>query len=233
MGYTYDQVKLSETIAQQIGRRSATSLQWLRQQQEKLLQGGKNNVFGVTFTAIPRFVDKGDAGLAEADADLFSELRNGFTPLHWPLDRLARAWWLLQLPAADEAYYVMQVESLFEAAAVQEQVALYSALPLLAYPEQFKLRAAEGIRTSLGDVFDAVALDNPYPSEYLEEGAWNQLVLKAFFMERPVKRIIGLEKRVNPELGRMLTDYAREREAAGRTVDPQLHQLAARCAGKQ
>jgi hypothetical protein len=68
---------------------------------------------------------------------------------------------------------------------------------------------------------------NPYPSEALEEGPWNQMVLKAFFTEKPVHLIVGLDERANKELARILRDYAHERWAAHRAVNP----LLWRCVG--
>ena len=64
--------------------------------------------------------------------------------------------------------------------------------------------------------------DNPYPAKYLPEPAWNQLVLKAFFTEKDINRIGGVDERANPELANILSDYAHERWAAHRPVHPQL-----------
>src|SRR5699024_10958728 len=114
------------------------------------------------------------------------------------------------------------IESLFRSAEMNEQVALYGSLPLLAYSEAFRKRTAEGLRTNIDRVFEAIALDNPYPSEYLEEAAWNQLVLKSFFMDIAINRIMGLDKRANQTLAHILSDYAHERWAAGRSVNPLL-----------
>ena len=108
---------------------------------------------------------------------------------------------------------------------MQESVALYQTLPLFSPRELLKARAAEGIRSNMTAVFEAVALRNPYPAVYLEEGAWNQLVLKAFFVGSDVRQIVGLDQRANATLRRMLVDYANERRAAGRSVDPQLLQM--------
>jgi hypothetical protein len=71
-------------------------------------------------------------------------------------------------------------------------------------------------------VFEAIACDNPFPASYFPELAFNQLVMKAFFTEAPVRSIWGLKERLNPELRRMALDYAAERKAAGRAVPEDL-----------
>ena len=64
--------------------------------------------------------------------------------------------------------------------------------------------------------------NNPYPAKYLDEKAWNQLVLKAFFTEKDINRIVGIDERSNKDLAVTLLDYASERWAAHRVVHPQL-----------
>jgi len=49
--------------------------------------------------------------------------------------------------------------------------------------------------------------------------------LKAFFTEKQVQLIIGLDARANKELAYTLADYAKERWAAGRKVNPMLWRL--------
>lgn len=91
---------------------------------------------------------------------------------------------LLQLDATDKAKYFKTIENLFLAAEIQELVALYSSLPLLAWPELWKMRCAEGVRSNIGLVLEAIMYNNPYPFNYLDEKAWNQLILKAFLRIR-------------------------------------------------
>ncbi len=71
-------------------------------------------------------------------------------------------------------------------------------------------------------VFNAVALRNPYPADYMDQGAWNQVVLKALFVESPLYLIEGIDRRANEKLAHMLVDYAHERWAADRSVSPEL-----------
>ena len=58
----------------------------------------------------------------------------------------------------------------------------------------------------------------PVSRRALPEASFNQMVLKALFIEVAVGRIVGLEGRITPELVRMAADYASERRAAGRSV---------------
>ncbi|MDQ2862379.1 MAG: EboA domain-containing protein, partial [Bacteroidota bacterium] len=108
---------------------------------------------------------------------------------------------------------------------MNELADLYASLPVFAYPEMWVKRCAEGIRSNIGIVLDAIMYDNPYPSKYLDEAAWNQLVLKAFFTDKDANRIIGLDARANKNLASTLIDYAHERWAAGRSVNVQLWRL--------
>jgi hypothetical protein len=144
-------------------------------------------------------------------------------------DQAARTLLVLALPSQDATRWLATLDRCFHAGTVEELVALYQALPLMPHPQLLAARAAEGIRSSIAPVFAAVALDNPYPAAHLGEAAWNQMVLKAFFTAVDVDRIIGLRNRLNPDLGRMLAGYARERRAASRTLDPRLPPLARAC----
>src|SRR5690625_6252577 len=85
-----------------------------------------------------------------------------------------------------------------------------------------KVRAAEGVRSIITIVFNAIALDNPYPKEYLEQDPFNQIVLKALFVGSPLFRIVGLEERANATLARILVEYSQERRSAGRVVSTEI-----------
>jgi len=226
--YDYDRNSVSAllyAIIEQHGSSQARS--WLLQRSNVLQDTKTVQQFNLAFSAIPRFTGKEILVLPTGIINDLRETAHGFFVQDYTLDRLARTWWLLQWPADDRERYVQAIEGLFGAAEMNELVALYGALPLLAWPQEWKLRTAEGIRSNIGTVLDAIMLDNPYPARYLDEPAWNQLVLKAFFTEKPVHRIIGLDQRANARLAAILVDYAHERWAAGRTVYPMLWRLVA------
>src|SRR5690606_6601079 len=140
----------------------------------------------------------------------------------WTTVRLARVWVLACIPKLDETNYMQLIERLFKYGDMEELAALYSGLSIYHYPEAWLPRCKEGIRSNIGHVRHAVMVNNAYPAYYLDEDAWNQLVLKAFFTEEDIPHIIGLKRRNNMRLAHALTDYAYERHAAQREINPML-----------
>ena len=187
--------------------------------------GNNNYQLNPAFTAIPRKTGKKEVVIKESDIKKIIDLSPGFSIQHWTIDRLCRVWLLLQLEINDKENYISKIEDLFLQAEMNEQIALYSSLHFLAYPESWKMRCATGIRSNIGTVLDAIMYQNPYPAKYLDEPAWNQLIMKAFFTDKNVSKITGLDERANQNLANMLFDYVEERWAARRTADPQIWRL--------
>jgi len=215
---------LYQLVAGQTPENAAT---WLDQQTEKIKNDPTNKSLYISFSASPRFLGKGPLRFSEKEIQAAQSIREGFSLESWTIDQAARVYFLLLIPAEDENHYLRTLQMLFNAADVKEQKALYSALPLLAHPQKLTKRAAEGIRTNMTVVFDAIALQNPYPAAYLDENAWNQMLLKAVFTERPLYKIYKSDERANPKLAQMLRDFAHERWAAGRPVTPELWRYVA------
>ncbi len=181
----------------------------------------------LAFAAIPRKTGRQFITITEEERSKIKGIHSGFSVDDWTIDRLGRLWLLEQTDASDKNTYCAKIESLFKAAEMNELAALYSSLYFFTYPEEWQGRCAEGIRSNIGIVLEAIMYNNPYPFKYLSDLAWNQLVLKAFFTEKNVNRIIGLDERANKELAWILIDYANERWAAHRAVNPQLWRLVA------
>lgn len=178
--------------------------------------------FFSSFSAVPRYTGKEKLALTEEQQRRAEEMRDGWEPARWRVDQLGRTLFILSIAGDDKDEFLDRLEKTFVSSDIGEAVALYQALPVLPYPEELAERGAEGIRSNMTSVFNAVALHNPYPAGYFDEGAWNQLVLKALFVQSPLYKIQGIDQRRNEKLANMLVDYAHERWAAGRTVSPEL-----------
>ncbi|WP_333821367.1 EboA domain-containing protein [Ohtaekwangia sp.] len=227
--FTYNRNRLESILANCIAHRvSADTWSWLTEKASLISKDENVQDFVVAFAATPRKTGKQQVVLSEEESREIQSIRPHLTIQHWAMDRLCRVWLLLHLNVADRNKYIRTIESLFPTAEMNEQVALYSALPVLAYPPLWRARCAEGIRSNIADVLESIMCNNPYPSENLDEAAWNQLVLKAIFTEKAIHQIINLEERSNENLANTLSDYARERWSAGRTVHPLLWM----CVGK-
>jgi hypothetical protein len=135
---------------------------------------------------------------------------------NWPRDTIARAFLLRE--AASRIDILPLVEDLFRHGDAREQQAIVRALPLLPTPERYVPLARTASRTNVVTVFEALACNNPYPSRYLPDDAFAQLVMRVLVVGLPLAHVIGLRQRVNVELRRMARDYASERRAAGRVV---------------
>jgi hypothetical protein len=197
------------------------AMTWLQERLQHTKSGDKQTFF-LTFGMIPRKTGKALLNLSDSDLQQAQKLRAGWNPKSWSIDQVARTLLVLSLPAKPVEAYQQILDQTFATGEVGELVALYQSLHLLPHPEAHRLRAAEGIRSNMKVVFAAVAHENPYPSEQLEEGPWNQLVLKCLFVGLPLDPVYGLDKRANPSLAKMLLDFAHERWAAKRTISPEL-----------
>ncbi|TDQ06700.1 EboA domain-containing protein [Pedobacter metabolipauper] len=179
----------------------------------------------LTFAHLPRLAAKKPVSVETAENEQIDQLLPGFSITGWTTDKLCRVWILMQVPDTDPVNYLKKINGLFAAAEMNEQVALYSALPLLSYPQEWIARCEDGIRSNIGTVLEAIMYHNPYPAAYLPQPSWNQLVLKAFFTEKDVNKIIGFKERANAALTATLQDYVQERLAAQRSVHPEIYKL--------
>ncbi len=155
-----------------------------------------------------------------------NQARPLWRPERLTADQAARMY-LLIATQSDADTFERRLTQLCVTADATEIVALYLGLPLYPNPERYRLRAAEGVRSNMRTVFEAVAHRSPYAAEQLSQIAWNQMVLKALFIGSALDPIIRLDERANEPLAHMLCDYAHERWSAGRPINPELW----RCVG--
>ncbi len=198
---------------------------WLEKQSELIRNEEGSTNFVKTFSLIPRKLSSEKSLLNYEDTNYLSSILAGWSPKEWTLVRLVRVWITMQVKDSNPLNYQQKFDLLFDNAEMNELASLYSALPFLSYPQIWKGRCAEGIRSNIGTVLESILYENPYPSNCLDEAAWNQLVMKAFFTGKDMLRITGLFERNNSNLARILRDFAAERQAAGRPVPDHLWEL--------
>jgi hypothetical protein len=199
---------------------TAEALGWFRQTLEGLAQNSPGALTRALALA-PRRLGKADLPLAAADFRLAGEVRAGFDPTGLSADQAGRAAFLLA-SYRDAGSFAHTLKTLTRTADLAELVAFYRALALLPVSKDLTRRAAEGLRSGMKPVFEAMAHRNPYPREAFDQDAWNQMVLKALFIGSELNPIQGLDGRANPDLSIMLIDYAHERWAAHRPVSIEL-----------
>ncbi|CAM3500103.1 EboA domain-containing protein [Aquirufa ecclesiirivi] len=214
-------MNISEPLFQALsGQCQPKELDWLKEKSAK-----DTNSLSLSFVMVPRFIEK-----QELENEVLSQAASILPDWNWndwTLDRLARVYLLslCQERELSQDEYIKKINLLFDTAELNESVALYSAIPVLAYPEAWMNRATDAVRSNVGLIFDAIAFGNPYPKQYFSELAWNQLVLKCIFNDKPIHQIEGLEERNNEALVQTLVDFAHERWAANRRVPSQVWRL--------
>lgn len=217
------ELALQQWLDQRLGAEAA---QWLRDCVASLAGGGTDRDLFRSVSLVSRKLGKAPLALDATALALADAARPGWDPSSWTMDQAGRVR-LLLAAAAHSDNFVRRLDQLFATADVDELVAFYCGLAVYPDPPQHRLRAAEGVRTNMKVVFEAVAHRNPYAAAQLPDDAWNQMVLKALFVGSTLNPIVGLDCRANATLARMLSDYAHERWSAGRPVSPELW----RCVG--
>lgn len=199
---------------------------WLDAACRKTASGGSDDVV-LAIALAPRKLGKGLLALDATEGAEGTALRAGLDTSAWTIDQAARILLMLEAYRRDDAAFAVLFDAAVRGGDLNEQIALLQGLPLYPASERLVPRAIEGLRTAMLPVFEAVAHRSPYPAEQFSEQQWNQMVLKALFIESRLAPIVGLDDRRNADLAATLVDYAHERWAAGRDVSPELW----RCVG--
>ncbi|PCI05700.1 MAG: hypothetical protein COB78_03675 [Hyphomicrobiales bacterium] len=198
------------------------SAEWFCDRLDKLEADPQKQSFDITFGMIPRKLGKDDLQLSADDLAAANAVRDGWNPTGWSIDAAARILILTDISTDNGVSFAKRFKDLHRTADLGELIALYSGLPIYASPEALVEQAALGLRTNIKAEFEAISHRNPFPMEQFEENPWNNMVLKSLFIGVMLEPIQGLDERANPELARILRDYAHERWAADRFVSPEL-----------
>jgi hypothetical protein len=200
---------------------------WFRGALRDVTHAANERALSVAIGLVPRRLGKADLSLAAAELARADALRPGLDLGDWSVDQLARVALMAASHAGDDAAFASRFDGFCATAEINELIALCRGLPVYPNAPLIEPRAREAVRSGMKPVFEAVAHRNPYPRETFAEEAWNQMVVKAFFMGSTLWPIQGLDQRGNPRLARMLIGLAQERWAAQRPVSGEVWRCVA------
>ena len=200
----------------------AAAMTWLGDTIREQEAAFQKRPFYYAFSGVSRHFDKRDfIEVTPEQALALAEQVPGTSVKGWDQFRLARVILLLTLGEQDKATFLETIAALLNTADLREQAAIYSAYPLLPHQEDLVESAVDGLRSNIIDIFDSIALQNPFPATHFTTEEWNQMVLKAIFISRPIYKIVGIEARSNADLADGVSYLAHERWAASRKLTPE------------
>ncbi len=190
---------------------------WLNDKIAIIIKEQSTKDLYLTYSLIASKIEKQeniDTSFCDVDLQNYLQVQNA------NLQQLSRIHLLVEVLNADTYFFTPKVTNIIQVADTAELETFLKFLMLLPNSGAYKNSAVDALRTNIATVFNAIALDNPYPALYFDEQQWNQMYLKTAFMEGDLSAISAIDKRANKELARIISDYAHERWAASRTIDP-------------
>src|SRR5690606_38509938 len=191
--------------------------QWLFSKLDQIISGESVKELYLTYSLIPSKIGAVNALLIEISD---GELKEYLLRQEANIWQLARIFLLVRVLEEKPEFFRPKVANIIQVADTGELETFLKFLVLLPAPENYRSQAVEALRTNIGTVFNAVALHNPYPALYFNDQQWNQMYLKAAFMQQDLMGILSVDQRANKDLVRIISDYAHERWAASREIDP-------------
>lgn len=206
--------QLAKIIESNVGE---DAKRWLAVKILKITSERSTKDLYLTYSLIASKINTGDALKMPIDD---SGLKKYLEAQKANIQQLSRIYVLVRTLEADIEFFTPKVANIIQVADTGELETFLKFLVLLPNPEKYKSSAVDALRTNISTIFNAIALNNPYPALYFDEQQWNQMYLKTAFMEGDLSAINDVDDRANKELTRIISDYAHERWAASRTIDP-------------
>ncbi|MEP0132923.1 MAG: EboA domain-containing protein [Eudoraea sp.] len=196
---------------------SEDTLTWVENKSDLIIKSKSAKELYLSYSLIAGKIDPAKKPRIQG---INQELKEYLIAQNADLLQIARIYLLIRVLESDIAYFSTKVANLIQVSDTGELETFLKFLILLPNAGDYKQVGVEALRTNIGIIFDAIALNNPYPSKYFNDQQWNQMYLKAAFMQRNLGEIVDVEKRANGDLARIISDYAHERWAASRDIDP-------------
>lgn len=201
---------------------------WLTDKIDTTIQSKSTKDLYLTYSLIAsKFALDNDFDTSEVTDDLkeYIQIQNG------NIQQIGRMYLLIKVLEADEDFFSPKVANIIEVADTSELETFLKFLVWLPNADTYKMVAVEALRTNISTVFNAIAHHNPYPTRFFDDQQWNQMYLKTAFMQGDLSAILDIDERANKDLARIISDYAHERWAAGRDIDPDFWRPVAKFIG--
>ncbi|MEO1013096.1 MAG: EboA domain-containing protein [Bacteroidota bacterium] len=189
---------------------------WLRDKLDSIIRESSAKEMYMTYSLLASKIQNNEVPEISGNGEVADYLRLQRADLQ----QISRIYLLMEVLEADPDMFRPKVANIIQVADTGELATFLKFLVFLPNPEVYKHTAVEALRTNISTVFNAIALNNPYPALYFNEQQWNQMYLKTAFMQGDLSAIKEIDARANTELTRIISDYAHERWAASRDIDP-------------
>ncbi len=136
--------------------------QWLDAQLVKLAAEPTERSLQIALGMAPRRLGKDDLALSQDDLAAAEAARPGWDPRGWSVDEAARILILVEAGGRGAAF-AKRFTEMCQTADAGEAIALYRGLPLYRDPELLEAQAAEGVRSNMRAIFEAVAHRHAFP----------------------------------------------------------------------
>ncbi len=206
-------VHLSQIVEDHV---STMSKNWLEEKIKHIVDEQSVKDLYLTYSLIGTKIDSEENLEIATDSDVGKYLKTQNANIR----QVARIYLLVKILEADTDFFATKVANIIQVADTGELETFLKFLILLPDPVRYKTTAVDALRTNIATVFNAITYNNPYPSLFFNDQQWNQMYLKTAFMQGDLSAILDIDKRANTDLARIISDYAHERWAAGRDIDP-------------
>lgn len=190
---------------------------WLQSKLEQIVGSSSTKDLYMTYSLLASKIDSDAVLNLSSDTD---EVTQYLRTQNATTLQIARIYLLIKVLKADSDFFVPKVANLIQVADTGELETFLKYLVLLPDAENYKQTAVEALRTNIATIFEAISMQNPYPAKYFNDQQWNQMFLKAAFMQLDLSTILSIDERANKDLTRIISDYAHERWAASREIEP-------------
>lgn len=209
---------VSEDLKKVIDYNYAAELsQWLEGKIHHIISAKSTKDLYLTYSLLASKIDENkELLMPNADSETIQYLKNHSANYL----QVGRIYILVKVLESDPDFFTSKVSNIIQIADTTELETFLKYLILLPNSEVYKHVAIDALRTNITPIFDAISLNNPYPALYFDDQQWNQMYLKAAFMQRDISAIVDIDKRANKELTRIISDFAHERWAASRDITP-------------